>query len=114
MKMKMKMHHNKIEVNGVKYRGYSVSINNGKVVIDGVTQDQTLIGEVNVTVHGDIAKLENESGNVYANDVGTIQTVSGDVTCGDVDGNVQTMSGDVKCKNVNGDITSMSGDINNE
>lgn len=101
----------KVTIDGRTFEGSNVSIVNGKVTVDGVVQDGSLVGEINVTVEGDVEVLKNASGEVHARNVGSVQTGSGDVTCGDVEGSVSTMSGDVTCGEVGGGVTTMSGDI---
>ena len=98
-------------VDGKSFTGNNVQICNGKVVVDGVTQDGTLTGDVNVTVHGDVESLENHCGKVTAQNVGEINTGSGDVKCGNVGGSIRTGSGDVECGGVGGSIRTGSGDV---
>ena len=109
--MKFNMKNGRIVIDGREFRGSSVSIQNGKVTVDGVTQKGDLVGDVNITIHGDVERLENSQGKVIANNVGSIDTQSGDVECGDVTGSVQTMSGDVECESIGGSVSTMSGDV---
>lgn len=110
MKINMKSS-GSININGKDFVGRNVVINGDKVIIDGVTQDQAIGHLVNITVHGDVDKIENEYGTVTANNVGTIKTMSGDVKCGDVSGSASTMSGDITCGNIAGSASTMSGNI---
>jgi hypothetical protein len=106
--------HSFVTINGQTYSGNNVSIVNGNVVIDGVKQEQLLIGPVTVTVHGSVDKVETGSGDVTVLDVvGSVETMSGDVSCtGDIGGYVTTMSGDVTAGgHIGGDVETMSGDI---
>lgn len=109
--MRINMRNNRINIDGRTFTGKNVQISNGKVTIDGVTQDGELVGDINITVEGDVDKIENTCGTVKANKVGTIKTQSGDVECGDVSGSVSTMSGDVDCSNIGGSVSTMSGDV---
>jgi hypothetical protein len=109
--LNLNMVNGRIVVNGKEYRGNNIQIVNGKVVVDGVEQDEIHDHKITVTVHGDVKQLQTSSGNVTAENVGTIQTNSGDVNCGDVSGSVKTMSGDVRCGTVKGNVKTMSGDI---
>lgn len=86
-----------VVINGVTYSGTNVSIVNGKVVVDGATQDQQLIGVVNVVVNGDANEVNTVSGDVSINgSVGSVSSVSGDVNVrGGVTGSVSTVSGDI-------------------
>jgi len=105
------MRNGRITIDGRTFKGNNVSISNGKVTVDGVVQDGELVGEVNVTIHGDVEHIENASGKVVAQRAGSIHTQSGDVECGDVGGSIQTMSGDVNSGAVGGSVSTMSGDI---
>ncbi len=117
-----------IKVNQTSYSGRSVTIINNKVYIDGkdVTPDAK---EINISVEGDIEKLEVDycsklevkgnvgslrsgSGDVICGDVTNgLTTGSGDVTCGNIAGNVSTGSGDVEANNISGSVKTGSGDI---
>ena len=102
-----------IIINGKKYNGKSISINNNKIIIDGkdCTPDSKTI---DITVQGNINELNVDSCNslMVIGEVAAIKTQSGDVECNIVNGNVSTMSGDVKCNNIGGSVKTMSGDIN--
>lgn len=93
------------------FSGSNVRISGNKVIVDGEIQSGELVGDISVVVHGDVDKLEMGSGDVHAQNVGNIQTGSGDVVCEDVGGSVQTGSGDVKCGQVGGNIRTGSGDV---
>lgn len=103
-----------VVINGVTIQGgNNVSIVNGKVVIDGkdATPDAK---EISIVVNGAVNRLEADACNTISvtGDVGNIKTLSGDVdVSGDVSGSVQTMSGDVSCGSIAGSASSMSGDI---
>ncbi len=102
----------RIVIDGREFSGKNISIVNGKVTVDGVVQDDQLVGDVNIDVHGDVVKLDAGSGSVtVSGSCGQVSTMSGDVECGNVSGNVKTMSGDVTCGAVGGGVSTMSGDI---
>jgi len=101
----------RIVIDGREFKGRSVQINGNKVVVDGVTQDGELVGEIHVEVHGNVEALKMGSGDVKAQGVGSIVTGSGDVSCGNVSGSVSTASGDVVCGKVGGSVSTVSGDI---
>lgn len=109
--MQLNMRNGRINIDGREFRGNNVTIQNSKVTVDGVVQDGELVGDVNVTIYGDVERLENSCGKVVANKAGSIHTQSGDVECGDVSGSVQTMSGDVDCGSIGGSVSTMSGDV---
>jgi len=110
--MNISMKNGKCVIDGKSFTGNSISINGNKVIVDGVTQDGELIGDITVTVHGDVETLENTNGNVKANNVGSIKTTNGKVTCDDVAGDVKTTNGDVSARKILGKVTTVNGDIN--
>lgn len=100
-----------INISGNVFKGKHVHIIDNKVIIDGVTQDIELSTTINITVQGDVGRMENKHGKVTAQNVGSVTTQTGDVNCGNVDGSVRTMSGDIFCKKIGGSATTMSGNI---
>lgn len=104
-----------ININGVTVSGTSIVVRNGKVIVDG--KDVTLadVKEINVTITGNVDKLEVDACQTISvkGDVGNVKTLSGTVTItGDVKGSVQTMSGDVDCEgSITGSISTMSGNV---
>ncbi len=118
-----------ITINGLNYNGKSVSISNGVISIDGrklSINDKTInisvVGDIQqlqvdscqkVDVSGNVKNLETVSGNVRCGNVaGDVETTSGDIKCGDVGGNIETVSGDVEASTINGKVSTLSGDIN--
>lgn len=102
-----------ININGVSISGRSISIGNGRITIDG--QDHTPDAKIiNIEVNGSIASLSVDAcEKVQVNGpVGKLETMSGDVYCGDVEGDIKTMSGNVFASKVDGGVETMSGDIN--
>jgi DUF4097 and DUF4098 domain-containing protein YvlB len=101
-----------IIVNGVRYSGNSVTINNGKIIIDETTipEDEKT---VYISIEGNVTNLKVDACEIITvtGDVEHLETISGDVNCKAITGNVTTLSGDVKCSAVNGNVTSMSGDV---
>ncbi|WP_339898218.1 hypothetical protein [uncultured Gilvimarinus sp.] len=99
-------------IDGRKFSGRNVTIKGNKVIVDGVEQGGELIGDVTVTVNGNVERVETEAGNVnVTGQAGSIKTMSGDVKSGPVSGSVSTMSGDVTCPSIGGSVKTMSGDI---
>lgn len=101
----------RVVIDGREFKGNNIQIKDNKVIVDGRTQKGELVGDINVTVHGDVELLKNGSGNVNALNVGELTTGSGDVKCGDVSGNIRTGSGDVICGCVGGSIRTGLGDV---
>lgn len=117
-----------IIINGKSYIGSSVKVSGNKITINGtdVTPDTKVIniqidGDVDsidvdycekVVVNGNVKSLNTTSGDVECGDVqGDIKGTSGDIQCGNVGGSVQTVSGDVKAENISGSVKTLSGDI---
>lgn len=106
---------NRVTINGVTYAftGASVSIQNGKIIVDGqdLTPDSK---QIDIAIEGNVTKVEVGACQTMRilGDVGSVSTQSGDVdVSGNVLGSIQTMSGDVECKNVGGSVSSVSGKI---
>ncbi len=105
---------NTVNINGTKITGKgNIVVSNGKIFVDGkdVTPDAK---EINIAVNGNIETLEVDACSKVAviGNVGSIKTASADVEIrGDVHGGIQTMSGDVDCGNIGGSVSTMSGDI---
>lgn len=109
---------NHIVINGFSVKGGSnICISNGRVIVDGldVTPDaKTKNQNITIVVHGNVDHLE--ASNAYSIDIkgavhGNVETVSGDVQCGDIQGSVRTVSGDVRSGTVGGSVETLSGDI---
>lgn len=100
-------------INNVKIEGaQSISINNGKVYVDGKLRKDLSEPSIEIKIEGTVTSVHTGSGNVsVTGDVTAISTSSGDVNCRDIKGGVQTMSGDITCNNIAGDANTMSGDI---
>lgn len=106
----------RVTIDGRDFVGNNVVINSdGKVIVDGVVQNGSLVGPVNVEIHGDAERVESSAGTIkVAGKCGSASTQSGDIECSDVKGSVSTMSGDITCKNVAGSCKTMSGNIQKE
>jgi len=108
---------NTININGsmiIGSSGKNITIANGRVIIDGkdVTPDSK---GINITVHGNIDQLQVDACSkiTVSGDAGSIKSQSGDIDiAGNVFGSVSTMSGDISCGDVGLRANTMSGDIN--
>ncbi|AGN30188.1 hypothetical protein VPFG_00188 [Vibrio phage nt-1] len=103
-----------IEVNGKKYQGTSVTVKNGKVIVDGrLQEDVSDCQTVTVNIEGSATLVQNENGNVtIGGEVkGDVKTTNGDIHCLNVHGNVKTTNGDIDCYDVAGDVETVNGDI---
>ncbi len=104
-----------IRINNKTYSGNNITVNNNKVYIDGILQEQG-DNERNITivVEGDVEKLQVDvcdKMEIKGNVTGSVQTSSGDVNCGNISGSVSTMSGNVMCDDIGGTVSTMSGDV---
>lgn len=101
-----------MHINGLTYTGKNITVSNGRVVIDGkdVTPDTK---QISIAVDGNVGTLKvDQCDKVAVNgSCEKVETMSGAVECGPVNGGVKTMSGDVKCGRVVGDVTTMFGDV---
>ena len=112
--MNLQMKNGSVIIDGREVKGNDISIDDDQVMIYAVVQSGSFSGRVNVTVEGDVQRLENRSGNVTAQNVGSIKAVSGDINCGNVDGSATTVSGDIECGTVGGNVKTVSGDVNHK
>lgn len=89
-------------INNVKIEGaQTISIDNGKIYVNGNLREDLKSPSIEVKIEGNVASVRTDS-----EDVSTVNTTSGDVSCKDVKGGVLTMSGDV-----GGNVSTMSGNI---
>lgn len=107
----------KFYTESIRCNGGSVVVSNGRVVVNGVeirNLKDVAEKEVHIVVDGDVSSLEVdccETVEIHGN-AGRVDTQSGDVrVSGDVSGNIDTMSGNVECGNVRGGIDTMSGNV---
>ena len=93
-----------INVNGRTYRGTSITINNGKVIIDGKVQEEGLSGTVEVKVVEDIGSLTCDgSATVYGNVLGNVHAQNSVEVEGDVLGDVNA-GNSVDAKSIKGNV----------
>jgi hypothetical protein len=102
-----------IRINGVTISGNSIQVKNGAVFVDGAVVDTGTAKNIRIEVEGNIERLNADACDSIsvAGYAGSVTTMSGDVTCGNVEGSVSTMSGDVRCRSIGGSVSTMSGDI---
>ena len=104
---------NTIVINGVTYRGNNVTVNDGEVIVDGVSMSKGNV-KIDIVINGNVDKVvltEQGSVNVKGNVGGDVETQSGNISCGDVNGSAKTMSGNISCKSIHGNAKTMSGNI---
>ncbi len=104
-----------IKINGKTYEGDAVSIKNGQVTIDNkVVQEHET--KITIEVLGNIKTLAADHCSkidIYGS-CGSVNTVSGDIKCKNIEGNVNTVSGDIDAIKISGSINTVSGDVNEQ
>lgn len=101
-----------VTVDNTTYNANSVEIRNGKVIVDGIVQSQSIGHVVNINVVGDTQNVQSTSGKIsITGSAVDVSSTSGSVKCGDVTGNVKTVSGDVNCGSIGGNVKTVSGSI---
>lgn len=103
-----------IVINGHNVVGRNIVVRNNVVTVDGKTINIEESKVINITVNGDLEKLDVDACDtvsISGNVTGDVGTVSGDIKCGDIGGSAKTVSGDIKAKTINGKCSTVSGDI---
>ena len=101
-----------IVINNRNFMGSSVSIINGKVIIDG--KEETIDDkEINIRVDGNIDTLDVGYCNKLdiVGNINKARSGSGDINCLNITGGAQVGSGDIECETINGDVQTGSGDV---
>jgi hypothetical protein len=92
-----------INIGGRSFVGHSVSIINGVVTIDGVRQDGTLSGVVEIQVtEGVLGELRTDAAVTCGEVRGSVRA-GGSISCADVGGSVNA-GGSVQCGAVGGSV----------
>ena len=94
-----------IVINGqtINCSGSNITINNGKVIVDGKVVQGDMSGDIHVEIHGNVQNIKCSGhvtvhGNAGYIDCGGACEVGGDV-CGDIDAGTH-----INCGNVTGDV----------
>lgn len=85
---------NSITINGktIVSSGDTITVKNGKVISDGVTIQDNLCGDVEITIDGDVGDIEaSGSVTVNGNVTGGIDTTGNVTVCGDINGDIDCM-----------------------
>lgn len=103
----------------IKVSGKSVSVINGKVIVDGkeITDlSNSGIPAITIIVEGNTNSIEVDVANtvtVHGN-AEKVSSVSGDIhISGHISGTVSSVSGDILAKEIKGNVSTVSGDISN-
>ena len=89
---------NSITINGktIVSSGDTIIVKNGKVISDGITIQDNLYGDVEITIDGDVGDIEaSGSVTVNGNVKGSIDAMGNVTVSGDVDGDIDC-TGNVK------------------
>lgn len=103
-----------ININGKSYSGDNLSVINGVVYIDGNKVDSTDEKVINISVEGNVDKLEVDSCNSIrvAGDCGTVNSKNGNLSIGgNVGGDVTNKNGNITCSRVGGSVDNKNGNI---
>ena len=104
-----------IRINGKTYIGENLTVKNRKVYINGTLVDREGDSKsISIVVEGNLTgslSVESCDKIEIKGSCGSVNTASGNVSCGTVNGSIQTMSGDVMADDVHGNISTMSGDV---
>lgn len=93
----------KIVIDGRTFSGNSVSIIGGQVTIDGVVQDGSLSGVVEIKITEGVLRELKTDASVSCGEVKGDIDAGGSVTCGRVSGNVRA-GGSITCNDVGGSV----------
>lgn len=105
-----------IIINGkrMSFNGGSVSVTDGKIIVDGKSIELDDSPIFNIVVEGNAEDISGDFAKiVVTGDAQKVKTMSGDIKIeGDVTGKASTMSGDIRVKgSIYGDAETISGDI---
>jgi hypothetical protein len=86
-----------VVIDGKRFQGQNVSITaSGKVIIDGVEQEGSLINDIKIDVIGDVDLIETTNGDITVQgSVDIVETVNGDVQASSITGKIRTVNGDI-------------------
>lgn len=106
----------RVVINGVEIqsaRSISITQNGKRIYVDGQEVSTGDAKEVKIEVHGNLGSLDADACETITvtGNVGNVETMSGNVKCGDVTGSVQTMSGSISAGKIAGSPSSMSGGV---
>jgi hypothetical protein len=94
----------RVTIDGRLFSGRKFQItDSGEVLIDGVMQEDTLHGRVELHVLEGVIENLNAGGDVHCGVVGGNVDAGGSVTCGDVGGNVDAGT-NVNCGAIGGNV----------
>lgn len=100
-----------ISINGKRYRGNNVEVNNGKVIIDGVVQiDDSR--NLEIIVEGNAGDITSTDGDIVVLNAKSIESKNGNIVVkGYVDGDCITKNGNIQANKINGNCHTKNGNI---
>lgn len=97
--MKINMSNSKVIIDGREFTGRKFEINGDKVIVDGIQVDGNLVGNISISVYGDVESIETTNGEVnISGNSGDIKTVNGNVSVTGDSGNIKTVNGNITTK----------------
>ena len=102
-----------IIINGNKYSGKTIVVDNNTVIVDGNTCPVEDRVPISISITGDVGTMSVDHCDAFKvhGNVGELRTISADVECLSVAESVTTTSGDISCHSVAGNVTTVSGDV---
>jgi DUF4097 and DUF4098 domain-containing protein YvlB len=104
--MKLTIKNGRISINGGSFAELIIEVKDGEVTVEGMAEGSMADGDV--TVHGNVYRLETVTGAVIAHNVGNVRTESGNLRCDTVSGSVRTVSGKVACDAIGGGVRALN------
>lgn len=90
-----------VQINGKTYQGNNVVMNNGTIIIDGITVEGDFNGSAPIQMSGDIHSLRTDgSATVDGNVQGNVNA-GGSLKCGNIEGSANA-GGSLKCGDIQG------------
>lgn len=85
-----------VVIDGKSFSGNDISISaGGKVIIDGVQQEGSLINNISIQIYGDVESIETVNGDITTTgNIKKVETVNGDVSGGVIE-TASTVNGDI-------------------
>lgn len=86
-----------VKIDGKVFHGNNVTISSGgKVIVDGVEQEGSLINDIRIDIIGDVDTIETTNGDItVSGNVDKVETVNGDIQASSITGKIRTVNGDI-------------------
>lgn len=102
-----------ITVNGRTFKGNTVSIVGGDIIVDGKKVDSPEEKEINVTITGNVKELYLDGGTITMHgNVGDLSVAHAKtIINGDIKNNVRIQHGNMECDNIYSDVETNHGNV---